>query len=833
MKKYYSLLIATFLLVACDDWTEKNFDIEDAGVPENVITKEYTLTAEDYATIAGLTIEGIGKADLTAVKANNYLSPRTPAELVLPALMAKKYYSASEGSMITTTYRLASESPEYLDRMASAKSYVLNAEDYKTVWGVEGIEYLTPEQTPEAALLKVLSKKLPDQEDGTVVIAEYAYSEEEPELTLPTFIDEDFESVIKDENVALSGWTNFVEKGTKTWIGKEFSGNKYVQMSANGSNEDENIAWLVSPKVNLTEAVNPTLSFDITIGYWKANCLQILVSEDYVDDVTTATWTDITTNFAIPQEPTNKYGKAAIAGLMDMSDYKKNINIAFKYTGSGNNKQTTTYQIDNLYLGDDNAVRATNVFKEDFETCELESNNKPKVIALSGWLNTKADQQWMATQYSGNIYAQVSAFKATAGDTTWLITPAVALASGTAPVLKFKLNGAYYNADCLEVYLSSDFDGTDVEKATWTNVTGYVTLPQDANYQGFKNYSIPLYSYVGKSVYIGFKYTGDKQKNRTTTYQIDNVIVQNYSRSAAASSSMAKANAAGAPARKAMVVEFTGGKWAVNANMLALSSEDYKAMGEPGAHNNFSSTAPAGNYLPKFLAAKYPYAVEGDVKAVVYNYYDGKTTVLKADEYVYAEAWKCNTIPVETIVSRCMYREGKWIVVPDALLSQDFEAVGSTSPADIPGWTAISVKGNNWYTSLYNGNAYARCTGHNGGGVTEAWLITPAVELPAGYDLELTFDCEVGYFNAPCLSVLISTDFTGDQTKATWTDITKEFALPTAPTSGYGKFENVGAFNLKDYVGKTVHIAFRLDGDSDSSKTTTYDIDNVTIGVVF
>ena len=51
-----------------------------------------------------------------------------------------------------------------------------------------------------------------------------------------------------------------------------------------------------------------------------------------------------------------------------MSAYKKNINIAFKYTGSGSNKQTTTYQIDNLYLGDDNAVKASDVLKEGFES---------------------------------------------------------------------------------------------------------------------------------------------------------------------------------------------------------------------------------------------------------------------------------------------------------------------------------------------------------------------------------------------------------------------------------------------------------------------------------
>lgn len=717
MKKHliYLCLASVLGLTGCTDVNDDFEGLKDMTTPENMLNKDYTLTAEDYATISALKITGVDADALKAVKTNLYLTDATPAKTVLPVFMNSKWGTASTGSAIRMIYDFGGETPAYLAAIASAETYTLSVEDYKTVWAMEGVEYLTPEQTPEIALPKILNKKFAEAEEGDVMIAEYAYSEEEPELALPIFMDEDFGGVTVDENVALSGWTNFIEKGTKTWIGREFSGNKYIQMTANGSNEDENIAWLVSPKVNLAESSAPTLSFDITIGYYNARCLQILLSEDYVDDVTTATWTDITANFAIPQEPTNKYGKSAIAGLMDMSAYKKNINIAFKYTGSGTGKKTTTYQIDNLYLGDDNAVKETSVFKEDFETCELETGNKPKVIALNGWLNTKAEQQWKATQFSNNIYAQVSAFNATADNTTWLITPAIALAAGTVPVLKFELNGAYYNANCLEVYVSTDFDGTNVEDATWIDVTSYVTLPQDESYQGFKNYSIPLVSYVGKSVYIGFKYTGDKAKDRTTTYQIDNVNVVNYSRSAATTSLMTKTRAAASP-KKAAVVEFAEGKWIVNTNAVVLSEEDYKAMGEPGSHNNFSSSIPAGNYLPKFLENKYPYANEGDVKAVVYNYYDSeaKTTVLKADEYVYAGTWQYNNVPVETITEQYAY-SGSWMYDPNVTITL---AVGRGNGdghfqlltdwvwenVDVP--AGVATKGGGYVTTYANNDYY-------------------------------------------------------------------------------------------------------------------------------
>lgn len=716
MKKHliYLCIASALGWTGCTDVNDEFEGLDKMTVPENVINKEYTLTAEDYATIGDLKIDGMDANALKAVKTNLYLTSATPAKTVLPVFMNSKWGTASTGSAIKMTYDFGGETPAYLAALAAAETYTLSAEDYKTVWGVEGVEYLTPEQAPEVALPKVLNKKFAEAEEGKVLIAEYAYSEEEPVLALPTFIDEDFESVTGDESVALGGWTNFVEKGTKAWIGKDRSGMKYIQMTAFDSHEDENIAWLVSPKVNLTEAVNPTLSFDITIGHWNANCLQILVSEDYVDDVTTATWTDITANFAIPQEPAEGYGKAAIAGLMDMSAYKKNINIAFKYTGSGNNDQTTTYQIDNLYLGDDNAVKAISVFKEDFES--VTENVK---VEGNGWNNfvEKGTKTWIG-KGSNNKYVQMTAFGSHEDENiAWLVSPQLDLTETKNPVFGFDITIGYWNANCLQVLVSEDYAGS-VTTAKWTDITANFAIPQEptdkngkAAIAGFMNMSA-----YKKRIWIAFKYTGSGNDGKTTTYQMDNFNILDYNRTVAATSSLAKANVAGAPAQKAMVVEFADGKWAVNTKALVLSNEDYKAMGEPGAHNNFSSSIPAGNYLPKFLAAKYPYANDGDVKAVVYNYYDSdaKTTVVKADEYVYAGSWKYNNIPVETVTEQYAY-SGTWMYDPNVTITLvagrgngdgHFQALTDWVWENIDVPAGVTKKGEGYVTSYKNNDYY-------------------------------------------------------------------------------------------------------------------------------
>ncbi len=55
-----------------------------------------------------------------------------------------------------------------------------------------------------------------------------------------------------------------------------------------------------------------------------------------------------------------------------------------------------------------------------------------------------------------------------------------------------------------------------------------------------------------------------------------------------------------------------------------LTDEDYESIGgDPGDYYNFSSYAPAANYIPDFLAEKYPTLDVNSAVNVTYNYYRG------------------------------------------------------------------------------------------------------------------------------------------------------------------------------------------------------------------
>ncbi len=74
------------------------------------------------------------------------------------------------------------------------------------------------------------------------------------------FYVEDFQAAIHNTNLNLPGWTNFAESGTKLWREEVFC-NGYAEFSSFGSRNGSNVAWLVSPAINLDATTNEFMTF--------------------------------------------------------------------------------------------------------------------------------------------------------------------------------------------------------------------------------------------------------------------------------------------------------------------------------------------------------------------------------------------------------------------------------------------------------------------------------------------------------------------------------------------------------------------------------------------
>ncbi|WP_319381033.1 alkaline phosphatase PhoX [Thiomicrorhabdus sp.] len=119
-------------------------------------------------------------------------------------------------------------------------------------------------------------------------------------------------------------------ESNKDWL---FSGDDTYGYSANMNGYGADKAsedWLVSKEVDLSAVTGAKLNLDTKVEY-TGPALNIMVSEDYTNNVSTATWTDVTANatLASGSDWTN-------SGNIDLSAFDgKKITVAVKYTSTG------------------------------------------------------------------------------------------------------------------------------------------------------------------------------------------------------------------------------------------------------------------------------------------------------------------------------------------------------------------------------------------------------------------------------------------------------------------------------------------------------------------
>ena len=318
---------------------------------------------------------------------------------------------------------------------------------------------------------------------------------------------------------------------------------------------------------------------------------------------------------------------------------------------------------------------------------------------LKGWfLSSVGGTEWKVTSYDDNQYVQYSANKMEGECIAWMVTPAISVAAGD--YLGFDVTVGYYNANCLSVLISEDFDGKDVKTAHWTDVTSDFNIPTKPT-SGYGTFAsagkVSLSAYAGKKVYVAFKYVGDGANKKTTTYQIDNIMV----------GTSIPANSLSTPAYAVKV--YDGKSWKdKSGDVYVPTYADYGDMGQSKRY--FTSEVPAVNYLPAYLSKMVAYPVDGDARVVIYRYYNGTELKIYSDEYTYSAEtarWSLNTRIVDKT------EQFKWSFDPSTVITLKAEKGNVEAAAfyqAITDWVKekypeyVTSYGNNDY--YYGGSAY-------------------------------------------------------------------------------------------------------------------------------
>ncbi|MCM0340281.1 choice-of-anchor J domain-containing protein [Bacteroides fragilis] len=322
---------------------------------------------------------------------------------------------------------------------------------------------------------------------------------------------------------------------------------------------------------------------------------------------------------------------------------------------------------------------------------------------LKGWfLSSVGGTEWKVTSYDDNQYVQYSANKMEGECIAWMVTPAVSVVAGD--YLGFDVTVGYYNANCLSVLISEDFDGKDVKAAHWTDVTSDFNIPTKPT-SGYGTFAsagkVSLSAYAGKKVYVAFKYVGDGANKKTTTYQIDNIMV----------GTSIPANSLSTPAYAVKV--YDGKSWKdKSGDVYVPTYADYGDMGQSKRY--FTSEVPAVTYLPAYLSKMVAYPVDGDARVVIYRYYNGTELKIYSDEYTYSAEtarWSLNTRIVDK-TEQFVLSDGKWNFDPSTVitLKAKGDAETSTFYQTIVDWVKenyseyVTSYGNNEY--YYGSSAY-------------------------------------------------------------------------------------------------------------------------------
>ncbi len=191
MKKIYLLsAVALMGLASCDDFSDQ-FNLDSQIKDVKNVTLE--LSDADYTTIANLASNKELAAQLDAesgttaytealkkLPSQKYFGTMITADQFLPAFIQSKYPESDLSSTFKITYNEYCGKSEYLaDFDNLAGEYTLSADNYSTAWeGKSSAAYLTPATVGKMS--NVLDEALPNAEEGSLYVINYAYSDFEP-----------------------------------------------------------------------------------------------------------------------------------------------------------------------------------------------------------------------------------------------------------------------------------------------------------------------------------------------------------------------------------------------------------------------------------------------------------------------------------------------------------------------------------------------------------------------------------------------------------------------------------------------------------------------------
>ncbi|WP_438966200.1 DUF5017 domain-containing protein [Flavobacterium sp.] len=145
-----------------------------------------------------------------------------------------------------------------------------------------------------------------------------------------------------------------------------------------------------------------------------------------------------------------------------------------------------------------------------------------------GWTNfaEAGTKVWIERDFQNDGYIQFSSFQSgESSNIGWVVSPAININGLVQPTLSFETASNFVTSpdNKIEVFVSTNFNGTDVLGTTWNPVTAELANNTTNNYTYIPSGNIDLSAYSG-DIYVAFKVTGNGS-TQTGLFQVDKIKV--------------------------------------------------------------------------------------------------------------------------------------------------------------------------------------------------------------------------------------------------------------------------------------------------------------------
>jgi hypothetical protein len=206
------------------------------------------------------------------------------------------------------------------------------------------------------------------------------------------------------------------------------------------------------------------------------------------------------------------------------------INAVANKTYDGSTNVLTLNQVSDVNM---ESARCTPLNIDDFEVIyeeDFQDAIDGTDLDLPGWTNfaEEGSRVWREEAYQGNGYAEFSTYgSGNAVNIGWLVSPGIDM--DTQENEFFNFEAAQHHLDSplntLEIFVSTDFDGSDVLGATWIPVSADLPTQSNSWYEFVDSGLIDISEYTG-TLHVAFKVTGSGTDTQLDgAYQIDNFVI--------------------------------------------------------------------------------------------------------------------------------------------------------------------------------------------------------------------------------------------------------------------------------------------------------------------